>query len=68
MILRNSNCILLSPFGCQSALDLLTLLEKRGLLTKDDVKILEDVCKQVSPDLLETIDCYKKAKGEKFTV
>ncbi|NXQ37686.1 CASPA protein, partial [Catharus fuscescens] len=45
-----------------SALDLLILLEKQGLLTKDDVKILEDVCKRVSPDLLETIDCYKKAK------
>ncbi|NXT07305.1 CASPA protein, partial [Prunella fulvescens] len=46
-----------------SALDLLTLLEKRGLLNKDNVKILEDVCMTVSPDLLETIDCYKKGKG-----
>ncbi|NWR17070.1 CASPA protein, partial [Emberiza fucata] len=45
-----------------SALDLLTLLEKQGLLTKDNVKILEDVCMTVSPDLLETIDCYKKGK------
>ncbi|NXC86113.1 CASPA protein, partial [Cercotrichas coryphoeus] len=51
-----------------SALDLLTLLEKQGLLTKDNVKILEDVFMNVSPDLLETIDCYKKAKGEKFLV
>ncbi|NXS03195.1 CASPA protein, partial [Oxylabes madagascariensis] len=49
-----------------SALDLMTLLEKQGLLTKDNVQILENVCKTVSPDLLETIDCYKKAKGEKF--
>ncbi|NXU62242.1 CASPA protein, partial [Horornis vulcanius] len=49
-----------------SALDLLTLLEKQGLLTKDNVQILEYVCKTVSPDLLEIIDCYKKAKGEKF--
>ncbi|NXP63116.1 CASP8 protein, partial [Chloropsis cyanopogon] len=49
-----------------SALDLLTLLEKQGLLTKDNVTILEDVCRTVSPDLLETIDCYKKARGEKF--
>ncbi|NXA90853.1 CASPA protein, partial [Melanocharis versteri] len=48
-----------------SALDLLTLLEKQGLLTRDNVQILEDVCVTVSPDLLETIDCYKKAKGEK---
>uniref|UniRef100_A0A8C3EYP3 Caspase 10 n=1 Tax=Corvus moneduloides TaxID=1196302 RepID=A0A8C3EYP3_CORMO len=49
-----------------SALDLLILLEKQGLLTKDNVQILEDVCVTVSPDLLETIKCYKKAKGEKF--
>ncbi|NXR33640.1 CASPA protein, partial [Zosterops hypoxanthus] len=45
-----------------SALDLLTLLEKQGLLTKDNVQILESICKTVSPDLLEIIDCYKKAK------
>ncbi|NXP35596.1 CASPA protein, partial [Leiothrix lutea] len=45
-----------------SALDLLTLLEKRGLLTKDNVQILEYVCKTLSPDLLETIESYKKAK------
>ncbi|NWW60235.1 CASPA protein, partial [Ifrita kowaldi] len=45
-----------------SALDLLILLEKQGLLTKDNVQILEDVCVTVSPDLLETIKCYKKAK------
>ncbi|NXR88802.1 CASPA protein, partial [Hypocryptadius cinnamomeus] len=45
-----------------SALDLLTSLEKQSLLTKDNVKILEDVCMTVSPDLLETIDCYKKGK------
>ncbi|NXU14859.1 CASPA protein, partial [Pardalotus punctatus] len=49
-----------------SALDLLILLEKQGLLTNDNVEILEEVCVTVSPDLLETINCYKKAKGEKF--
>uniref|UniRef100_A0A8C3P4G4 Caspase 10 n=1 Tax=Cyanoderma ruficeps TaxID=181631 RepID=A0A8C3P4G4_9PASS len=48
-----------------SALDLLTLLEKQDLLTKDNVQILEDVCETVSPDLLEIIDCYKKAKDNK---
>lgn len=48
-----------------SALDLLILLEKQGLLTKDNVQILEDVCVTVSPDLLETIKCYKEAKGKK---
>ncbi|XP_068878250.1 caspase-10 [Aphelocoma coerulescens] len=48
-----------------SALDLLILLEKQGLLTKYNVQILEDVCVTVSPDLLETIKCYKKAKDNK---
>lgn len=48
-----------------SALELLTSLEKQGLLTRDDVQILEEVFKTVSPDLLETIDCYKKAKDNK---
>ncbi|NWX32096.1 CASPA protein, partial [Notiomystis cincta] len=52
----------------QSALDLLILLERQGLLAKDNVQILEDICMTVSPDLLETIDCYKKARGEKFTL
>uniref|UniRef100_A0A8C5UD23 Caspase-8 n=1 Tax=Malurus cyaneus samueli TaxID=2593467 RepID=A0A8C5UD23_9PASS len=46
-----------------SALDLLTLLEKQSLLTEENVEVLEEVCKTVSPDLLETINCYKKAKG-----
>ncbi|XP_021411054.2 caspase-10 [Lonchura striata] len=50
-----------------SALDLLTLLEKQGLLTTDNVKILEEVCMTVSPDLLETINCYKKGKDNKKT-
>uniref|UniRef100_A0A8U8C8J2 Caspase-8 n=1 Tax=Geospiza parvula TaxID=87175 RepID=A0A8U8C8J2_GEOPR len=45
-----------------SALDLLILLEKQGLLTKDNVKILEDVCITVSPDLLETIDCLSHSQ------
>ncbi|NXA77353.1 CASPA protein, partial [Thryothorus ludovicianus] len=45
-----------------SALDVMILLEKKGLITKDNVKILEDICTTVSPDLLEIIDCYKKAK------
>lgn len=48
-----------------SALDLLILLEKQGLLTKDNVQILEDVCMNVSPDLVETIDCYKQGKDNK---
>ncbi|NXQ62062.1 CASPA protein, partial [Anthoscopus minutus] len=47
-----------------SALDLLILLEKRGMLTKDNVQILESIFMDVSPDLLEMIDCYKKAKGK----
>ncbi|KFQ52565.1 Caspase-10, partial [Pelecanus crispus] len=45
-----------------SALELLILLEKRGLLTEDNVQVLEEVCMRVSPDLLETVNCYKRAK------
>ncbi|XP_009979893.1 PREDICTED: caspase-10-like, partial [Tauraco erythrolophus] len=45
-----------------SALELLILLEKQGLLTENNVQILEEVCMNVSPDLLETINCYKRAK------
>jgi len=64
----NNNCILLSPFGCQSALELLILLEKQGLLTENNVQMLEEVCINVSPDLLETVNCYKRAKGKKFRI
>ncbi|NXN34595.1 CASPA protein, partial [Nycticryphes semicollaris] len=46
-----------------SALELLILLEKQGLLTENNVQMLEDVCMNVSPDLLETVNCYKRAKG-----
>ncbi|NXG64282.1 CASPA protein, partial [Hemiprocne comata] len=49
-----------------SALELLILLEKQGLLTENNVQMLEDICSNVSPDLLETVNCYKRAKGEKF--
>ncbi|KAM6079972.1 caspase-10 isoform 1-T1 [Theristicus caerulescens] len=45
-----------------SALELLILLEKQGLLTENNVQMLEGVCMKVSPDLLETINCYKRAK------
>ncbi|NWH84745.1 CASPA protein, partial [Aegithalos caudatus] len=47
---------------CESTLDLLTLLEKQGFFTEDNVEALETILKMVSPDLLEIIDCYKKAK------
>ncbi|XP_026709024.1 caspase-10-like isoform X1 [Athene cunicularia] len=45
-----------------SALELLILLEKQGLLTENNVQMLEEVCMNVSPDLLETVNCYKRAK------
>ncbi|NWU58435.1 CASPA protein, partial [Dromas ardeola] len=52
-----------------SALELLILLEKQGLLTENNVQILEDVCMNVSPDLLETVNFYKRAKGlESLTI
>ncbi|XP_031457081.1 caspase-10 [Phasianus colchicus] len=44
-----------------SALELLILLEKQGLLTENNVQILEEVLKNVSPDLLETVNCYRMA-------
>uniref|UniRef100_A0A8B9I7L0 Caspase 10 n=1 Tax=Anser brachyrhynchus TaxID=132585 RepID=A0A8B9I7L0_9AVES len=49
---------------CQSALELLILLEKQGLLTENNVQMLEEVCMNVSPDLLETVNSYRRAKGE----
>ncbi|NWR60144.1 CASPA protein, partial [Bucorvus abyssinicus] len=45
-----------------SALELLILLEKQGLVTENNVKLLEEVCMNVSPDLLETVNCYKRVK------
>ncbi|KAM9235981.1 caspase-10 isoform 1-T2 [Leptosomus discolor] len=45
-----------------SALELLILLEKQGLLTENNVQILEEICMNVSPDLLETVNCYKRSK------
>ncbi|KFW11572.1 Caspase-10, partial [Fulmarus glacialis] len=45
-----------------SALELLILLEKQGLLTENNVQMLEEVCMNVSPDLVETVNCYKRAK------
>ncbi|NWW92362.1 CASPA protein, partial [Rhynochetos jubatus] len=51
-----------------SALDLMILLENQGLLTENNVQMLEEVCMNVSPDLLETVNCYKRPKGEKFRI
>ncbi|XP_010147131.1 PREDICTED: caspase-10-like [Eurypyga helias] len=45
-----------------SALELMILLENQGLLTENNVQMLEEVCMNVSPDLLETVNCYKRAK------
>ncbi|NXG71465.1 CASPA protein, partial [Baryphthengus martii] len=45
-----------------SALELLILLEKQGLINENNVQILEQVCMNVSPDLLETVNCYKMEK------
>ncbi|KAM6398364.1 LOW QUALITY PROTEIN: caspase-10 [Pluvialis apricaria] len=41
-----------------SALELLVLLEKQGLLTENNVQMLEEVCMNVSPDLLKQVNCY----------
>ncbi|NXS51363.1 CASPA protein, partial [Brachypteracias leptosomus] len=45
-----------------SALELLILLEKQGLVSENNVQMLEEVCMSVSPDLLEIVNCYKRAK------
>ncbi|XP_068804254.1 caspase-10 isoform X2 [Struthio camelus] len=45
-----------------SALELLILLEKQGLLTENNVQVLEELCMSVSPDLLEAISSYKREK------
>ncbi|XP_025963605.1 caspase-10 isoform X2 [Dromaius novaehollandiae] len=45
-----------------SALELLILLEKQGLLTESNVQMLEEICMSVSPDLLETVNGYKRKK------
>ncbi|NXM71561.1 CASPA protein, partial [Serilophus lunatus] len=50
-------------WAVHSALDLLISLEKQDLLTENNVDILEEVFKTVSPNLLKIINCYKKAKG-----
>ncbi|XP_069716949.1 caspase-10 [Phaenicophaeus curvirostris] len=44
------------------ALELLIFLEKQGLLSENNVQKLEEVCKCVSPDLLEIVNCYKRTK------
>ncbi|XP_037998292.1 caspase-8-like [Motacilla alba alba] len=54
-----------NPWTIHSALDLLTSLENQDLLSKDNVQILEEICMIVSPHLLETINCYKRAKDNK---
>ncbi|XP_009876852.1 PREDICTED: caspase-10 [Apaloderma vittatum] len=45
-----------------STLELLIVLEKQGLLAEDNVQVLEEICMKVSPDLLETVNHYKRTK------
>ncbi|NXD80117.1 CASPA protein, partial [Halcyon senegalensis] len=47
-----------------SPLELLILLEKQGLISENNLQILENVCMHVSPDLLEPVNCYRRAKVE----
>ncbi|NXX41506.1 CASPA protein, partial [Tricholaema leucomelas] len=46
-----------------SALDMLILLEKQGLVSENNVQMLEDICMEVSPDLVKTVNCYRRTKG-----
>ncbi|XP_064016797.1 caspase-10 isoform X2 [Pogoniulus pusillus] len=43
-----------------SALDMLILLEKQGLVSENNVQVLEDICMEVSPDLVKTVNCYRR--------
>ncbi|XP_019378750.1 PREDICTED: caspase-10 isoform X1 [Gavialis gangeticus] len=45
-----------------STLELLTLLEKQGLLSDNNLQILEKICKNISCDLLEKINKYKRER------
>ncbi|XP_060113023.1 caspase-10-like [Heteronotia binoei] len=42
-----------------SGIELLTALEKKDLLSENNLTLLEDVCKKVSPDLQKKIITYK---------
>ncbi|NXF95290.1 CASPA protein, partial [Eubucco bourcierii] len=45
-----------------SALDMLILLEKQGLVSENNVQMLEGICMEVSPDLMRTVKCYRRTK------
>ncbi|NXK14216.1 CASPA protein, partial [Herpetotheres cachinnans] len=36
--------------------------ERQGLSSENNVQMLEEVCTNVSPDLLETVNCYKRTE------
>ncbi|XP_074857778.1 caspase-10-like isoform X2 [Carettochelys insculpta] len=42
-----------------SSLELLTFLEKKDLLTENNLQMLEKICMEVSPDLLKAVNKYK---------
>ncbi|NWR72377.1 CASPA protein, partial [Centropus unirufus] len=50
-----------------SALELLILMEKQGLLSENNVQMLEKVCMRVSSDLLERVQHYKRTKVCNFS-
>ncbi|XP_074857779.1 caspase-10-like isoform X3 [Carettochelys insculpta] len=41
------------------SLELLTFLEKKDLLTENNLQMLEKICMEVSPDLLKAVNKYK---------
>ncbi|KAJ7345470.1 hypothetical protein JRQ81_001420 [Phrynocephalus forsythii] len=46
-----------------SALELLTSLEKKGLLEKTNLDVLERICGKISPELLRKVDRYKEGSS-----
>ncbi|XP_053328225.1 caspase-8-like isoform X2 [Spea bombifrons] len=45
-------------------LDLLSYLEKKEIISEDNLKVLEGVFEKVSPDVLKIIDNYKNEKAQ----
>uniref|UniRef100_A0A2D4J956 Caspase family p20 domain-containing protein n=3 Tax=Micrurus lemniscatus lemniscatus TaxID=129467 RepID=A0A2D4J956_MICLE len=48
-----------------SALELLTSLEKKGLLLESNLSVIEYICQKTAPHLLKKIEMYKQAKDLK---
>ncbi|XP_033025480.1 caspase-10 [Lacerta agilis] len=48
-----------------SALELLTCLEKQCLISESDISLLEETCRKISPELLKILAAYKERQESK---